>query len=64
MDARFACGSMILFFLFTPMVARCATMGVNKDGCFHPAGVGTIFRISDRVTPVILTHIIITATSP
>jgi len=37
-EAGFACGSMGLFFFFTPMFAHCANMGVKKDGFFHPAG--------------------------
>jgi len=35
------------------------TFRLRQDGFFHPAGGGTIFRISDRVTPVIYVTILV-----
>jgi len=53
MNVRFACGSMVLFFLFTQMFAHCANICVNKDGIFRPAGGGISCRVNDRVRRVI-----------
>jgi len=49
MEAGFACGSMVLFFLFTQIFAHCAKICVNKDVFFRPAGGGA-GRLS-RQTP-------------
>jgi hypothetical protein len=50
MEARFACGSMVLLFLFHTflhIVQKC----MKKNEIFHPAGGDINFRVRDRVTP-------------
>jgi hypothetical protein len=57
MEARFACGSMVLFFLFSQKCCTMCNIFVRKAGFFRPAGGDISFPKRDRVTPVAITFL-------
>jgi hypothetical protein len=52
-EARFACGSMVHFDLFSQKICTQCKFFVKKVGFFLPAGGGISYRVNDRVSPVI-----------
>jgi hypothetical protein len=51
-EARFACGSMVHFDLFSQKICTVCKFFVKKDGFFRPAGGGISCQVNDCVTPV------------
>jgi hypothetical protein len=50
-EARLACGSMVLFYLFHKKI-HTVNFFVKKNGIFRPAGGEMLCRVSERVTCV------------
>jgi hypothetical protein len=50
--ARFACGSMVHFDLFSQKICTQCKFFVKKDGFFRLAGGGISCQVNDCVTPV------------
>jgi hypothetical protein len=57
MEACFACGSMVLFYLFSQKFCTMCKIFVKKDGFFRPAGGDMSFQVRNRVTPVSELHV-------
>jgi len=55
MEAGFACGSMVLLYLFHKTFGSVSQIFVKKDVQFRPTGGDICFQTSDRVSPVIHT---------
>jgi hypothetical protein len=53
MAARYACGSMVRFDLFSQKICIMCKFFVKKDGIFRPAGGRISCRVNNRVTRVI-----------
>jgi len=60
MEARCACGSMVLLYFFAQNICTKCKCFVQKNGFFRYAEGGTIFQVSDCVTPVIHTSYAVT----
>jgi hypothetical protein len=51
-EARFACGSMVLFYSFLQKFCTSYKIFVKKNDFFRPAGGEIAFWVSNRVSPV------------
>jgi hypothetical protein len=47
--AQFACGSMVLFYLFSQKICTMCKFFVKKDGIFRPAGGDIPHQTRDRL---------------